>query len=192
MFSIENLLSNKYTSKSLQNVKNREPLDSHISATMTSPISRKTSHSRGGSDTRREVNNFAGKRDTLYLELSAAAIASNARTTTEGDMVERDTKADSDIMLSSWSKMAVKEGDLQEREIRSVDKGLEGSQKKISVERRCSRKRRSDGGEEESESELDERDSASEYGTIFYLHDGTSYNIIHVTLYEKNSSIALV
>ena len=158
MFSIENLLSNKYTSKSSQNVKNREPLDSHISAMTTSPISRKTSHSRGGSDTRREVNNFAGKRDTLYLELSAAAIASNAGTTT----------ADSDTMPSSRSKMAVKEGDLQERETRSVDKGLEESRKKMSVERRCSRKRRSDGGEEESESELDERDSASEYGTIFY------------------------
>ena len=82
MFSIENLLSNKYSSKSSQNAvgKNRHQLDSIISA--TTPItSRKISHSNSINGPRRssggtiEMNSFAGKRDTLYLELSTAAAA---------------------------------------------------------------------------------------------------------------------
>ena len=82
MFSIENLLSNKYTSKSSQNAvgKNRHQLDSIISA--TTPItSRKINHSNSINGPRRsgggmiEMNSFAGKRDTLYLELSTTAAA---------------------------------------------------------------------------------------------------------------------
>lgn len=135
MFSIENLLSNKYTSKSSQNAKNRDQVDS-ISA--TTPSSRKTGHIDNGGMT--EVNSFAGKRDTLYLELSATA---NARSSTEGASGERGTV---DMRLKSpQSKMTVMTGKIEQR----------------------SRKRRSDGGEEESESDSDERDSGSEQGMIF-------------------------
>ena len=82
MFSIENLLSNKYSSKSSQNAvgKNRHQLDSIISAT-TPMTSRKISNNNSINGARRssggmlEMNSFAGKRDTLYLELSTAAAA---------------------------------------------------------------------------------------------------------------------
>ena len=132
MFSIENLLSNKYTSKSSQNAKNLDHVDSINVATQSS---RKPGHSGGTT----EANSFAGKRETLYLEISATA---NARPYTEGD---------------------------EERE--TVDTRLESPQSEMTVmaagkvEGR-SRKRCSDGGEEESESDSDERDSGSEQGMV--------------------------
>ena len=129
MFSIENLLSNKYTSKSSQSVKNRDQLDSICA---TTPSSRKI----GGG----EVNSFAGKRDTLYLELSATA---NARSSTEGANGERETV---DVRIENPQiKMTVMTGKTE---------GM-------------SRKRCSDEGEEESESDSDERESGSEQGMIF-------------------------
>ena len=104
MFSIENLLSNKYTSKSSQNAvgKNRHQLDSITSA--TAPItSRKISHSNSINGPRRsgggmlEMNSFAGKRDTLYLELSTASAAAitddSSRPPTGGGREDEERKA---------------------------------------------------------------------------------------------------
>ena len=104
MFSIENLLSNKYSSKSSQNAvgKNRHQLDSIISAT-TPMTSRKISNNNSINGARRssggmlEMNSFAGKRDTLYLELSTAAAAAitddSSRPPTGGGREDEERKA---------------------------------------------------------------------------------------------------
>ena len=138
MFSIENLLSNKYTAKSSQNAKSRDQVESISTITQ---ISRKIG---GGGLT--EVNSFAGKRETLYLELSAA----NERPSTEGADGGRDTETVSMTLQSPPSKVTL---------LTSPGK-VEGR----------SRKRHSDArGEEDcgSESDSDERDSESEEGMIF-------------------------
>ena len=88
-----------------------------------------------------EVNSFAGKRDILYLELSTA----NARSSADGAKAEKETV---DITLENPpTKMTV-----------MIPGKVEGR----------GRKRLSDGGEEESESDSDERDSGSEEGTLLY------------------------
>ena len=134
MFSIENLLSNKYTSKSPQNAKNRDQVES-IGATT------QTFRKVGGGGGVTEVNSFAGKRDILYLELSTA----NARSSADGAKAEKETV---DITLENPpTKMTV-----------MIPGKVEGR----------GRKRLSDGGEEESESDSDERDSGSEEGTLLY------------------------
>ena len=135
MFSIENLLSNKYTSKSSQNGKNRGQAEP-IATTQTS---------RKINDGVTEVNSFAGKRETLYLELSAA----NVRPSSEGD-VERETIHRS-LENPSSKKLAV----MAEMKL------AQGSCRK--------RRHSSRGGDlEESDSDSD-RDSVIEEGTTLLL-----------------------
>ena len=199
MFSIENLLSNKYTSKSSQNAvgKNQHQLDSIISA--TTPItSRKINHSNGINGPRRsgggmiEMNSFAGKRDTLYLELSttaAAAITDDSSRPPSGvgrEDEERkatvDTPRATETPQSKTLMTTVRDGGEGEESQSVADLRLGSKMTAIMVDRdgggekmiegtwssggrKLKRRRSSDvGGEGESES-----DTSSEKGTTYYI-----------------------
>jgi hypothetical protein len=183
MFSIENLLSNKYTAQNAAG-KNRDQLDSIISE------SRRGSGGGGTTDLS-EMNSFAGKRDchTLYLELSTAAAAAqsavtdDARPSTGGDR-EASTVDISRITETPHSKnfmTTVRDSREREGSESIADIRLPGgSQSKMTAQvmmdddgggeklvridegRFSGRKRRSSYGESES-------DSSSEQGTS-YIH----------------------
>ena len=210
MFSIENLLSNKYSSKSSQNAvgRNRDQLDSIISA--TTPItSRKTSHNgshRSSSGGMIEVNSFAGKRDTLYLELSTAAAfadidAARPSTNSEDSLTDDNERKAVDIPRlteTPWHSkklmptVTMRDSGETEESQSVADTGLEGPQSKMtavkvdgdgggekmiegkSSGRKLKRRRSSDGGEGERES-----DSSSDKGTYYQAVCKTARQCMH-------------
>ena len=96
MFSIENLLSNKYTSKSLQRQNSADFSDPKLTSLEASEIK--------GSAT--EVNIFAGKRDTAHFGQTAAKEAANG--IGEGGRGE-------DRAGEHWSRISTKAGRTRKR-----------------------------------------------------------------------------